>query len=159
MLFFLDASAIMKRYYPERGAGTIEALLSSSPATDRFYVSELSLLEVTAGIVRRVAPGVVASDALAQFRHDSGPLFHVRPLGAGVLEVALQVDETYRLRSGDAIQLGTALHSASISAPIPIIMVTSDRELLAAARQSGLTTLDPTHPTAMAQLQTLRAAP
>ncbi len=49
-VFYLDTSAIIKRYRRESGTDLVDQLLESPRAEDRFCTSFLTVLELTSGI-------------------------------------------------------------------------------------------------------------
>ena len=51
-LFYLDTSALVKRYRTERGTEVVEQLLANFPPEDRFFTSFLSIIELTSAILR-----------------------------------------------------------------------------------------------------------
>ncbi len=64
------------------------------------------------------------------------------PITDSVVTDATHLTRRFALRSGDAIHLATALQ-AQREVPSELVFVTSDKELVAAARASGLDVLDP----------------
>lgn len=51
-LYFLDTSAIVKRYFREQGHEWIEALHNSAPGHE-LYIAQIALVEVVASICRK----------------------------------------------------------------------------------------------------------
>src|SRR6266576_2494494 len=113
-VFYLDASAIVKRYRAESGTAVVDELLTRPRPTDEFLTSFFSVLEVTAAILRlalsRQLDDFYARQILARFRQDRRDRLGVLPLDNTVVVTAISVVERYRLRSGDAIHLATALN-------------------------------------------------
>ena len=146
-IFYLDTSAVVKRYRSERGTEVIARLFDDPESEDRFYSSFLSILEFTSGILCLVKGDQlrerVANEVLARFRRDIREIFRGWPLDNDIVTEAVAVVERHKLRSGDAIHLATAISLFSIATGPQVVMVTSDRELLRAAEVSGITTLDP----------------
>jgi len=97
-----------------------------------------------------------ARHILARFRQDRRDRLGVLPLDNTVVVTAISVVERYRLRSGDAIHLATALTVSSLTPSTLLVLVSSDQELIRAARAAGVTTLDPTDGDAIPQLARLR---
>lgn len=159
-IFYLDTSALVKRYRSERGTEVVARLVSLSASEDRFYFSFLSVIELTSGIMRLVKgnrlPENIANEILARFRQDVRDLYQVWPLDENIARSAVSVVKDHRLRSGDAIHLATALAVASLAPDVPFILVSADKELLEAGTSAGLTALDPEEPTALQQLMRIR---
>lgn len=146
-IFYLDTSALVKRYRSEPGTEVVEELLSEPSPDDRFFVSFLSVLELTSAILRLVRGGQAredtANEVLASFRRDLHDLLEVWPLNEGIAIAAVSAVERHRLRSADALHLATAQTIAALAPGARVVMVSSDRELLDAAEAAGLTPLDP----------------
>jgi len=160
-VFYIDTSALVKRYRTEQGAGVVEVLLSDPLPEDRFFLSFLSVIELTSGILRlargRQLREETASEILARFRGDIRTLFRIWPLNEEVAADALSQVEEHRLRSADAIHLATAQKIASLASGATVVMVSSDQELLDATHATGLVILDPRAPGSLEKLKQLRA--
>lgn len=158
-VFYLDTSALVKRYRTERGTEVVEQLLANPSPEDRFFISFLSIIELTSGITRLLRGGQLREDSaneiLAAFRRDIRELFRVWPLDDEVAIAAVGVAEEFGLRSADAIHLATAQRIAPLTPDAPV-MVSSDRELLNAAAAAGLIALDPQVPGSAERLKQLR---
>ena len=160
-VFYVDTSALVKRYRTEQGTGVVEALLSDLLPEDRLFLSFLSVIELTSGILRlargRQLREETASEILARFRGDIRTLFKIWPLNEEVAADALSTVEEHRLRSADAIHLATAHKIASLVSGTTVVMVSSDQELLDAAHATGIAILDPRAPGSLEKLKELRA--
>lgn len=160
-VFYLDSSALVKRYQHEAGTEVIDELLESASPGDRFYTSFLSVLEVTSAVHRLMVAGQLQEGAgheiLARLRLDLRARFLLWPLNDDVVSAAVSVVELHKLRSADAIHLASALAIVSLVAGLPVVMVSSDRELMRAARAAGLGILHPLDSDALARLRRLRA--
>lgn len=159
-IFYLDTSALVKRYRTEQGTEVIEALLANPLPEDRFFVSFLSIIELTSGVLRLTKGGQLSEDTaneiLARFRRDLRELFRVWPLNEEVAVSAVTVVEEHKLRSADALHLATAQRIASLAPGAQTVMVSSDSELLRAAGVAGLITLDPQARESIETLKQLR---
>lgn len=152
--FFLDTSAIVKRYLPETGTDWIRRL--SDPATGNVIVlSELTLVEVAAALsARHRAPSGIPrrarDSALALFLRHFTDEYEVTAVSRPILDRAVALTQRHRLRGYDAVQLATALAAgdALLSAGLAgLAFVAADADLAAAARAGGLVADDPNrHP-------------
>ena len=146
-VFYLDTSAIVKRYRNEPGTEVIDRLFGVPQAETRFYTSFLTTLELTSSILRLVRGGQlgrsVADNVLARFRQDSQGTFRVWPLTDAIVNGAVAVVEQHQLRAADAIHLATAASIFRLAPESDSVLVSSDRELLEAAMRSGMSVLDP----------------
>jgi len=159
-LFYLDTSAIVKRYRSETGTEVIIQLVDNANPDDRFYTSFLSILELTSAIMRLVRGGqlskATAGEILARFRVDVQEIIQVWPLDNEIVAGAVQVVEEHRLRSGDAIHLATVNALDLISAEDSVIVVSSDDELVDAARAAAFDSLNPMTAESVHHLRQLR---
>ena len=150
-VYYLDTSVILKRYRDEQGTEVVDRLLSEPQPDDRFYTSFLSVLEVRAGIARLVRSGQLdttfAGHLLATFQEDTQRILQLWPLDNSILSAAVDVADHHGLRSGDAIHLATAASIFRLAPELKKVLVSSDRELLEAAVDSGMEVLDPQNPT------------
>ena len=152
--YFLDSSAIVKRYLPEVGTPWIRQ--RCDPATGAAIVlGAITAVEVAAALAaRHRATGergkVAHDDALALFLHHRDTAYDIIDLDRAILDQAIALPQRHRLRGYDAIQLATALaadralRAANLS---PLTFIAADRDLLVAARAEGLAVDDPNeHP-------------
>ena len=159
-VFYLDTSALVKRYRTEQGTEVVEELLANPSPDDRFFICFLSIIELTSGVLRLATGGQLRGDTanriLARFRLDVRELFRVWPLNEQVAAEAVTVAEQHKLRSGDAIHLAAAQQIAGAASGAQVVMVSSDRELVDAAQAAGLAALDPQASGSAAKLKELK---
>jgi predicted nucleic acid-binding protein len=114
--FFLDASAVVKRYSSEIGSAWIRTL-TESPADHNIVLGEITLAEVAAALAaKHRAPGGTSQqerdEALALFLSHCDSEYTLVTISREVIERAVQLTQSYRLRGYDAVQLATALRLA-----------------------------------------------
>jgi uncharacterized protein len=147
-LFFVDSSALAKRYTNEIGTGWVRSWISAS-AGNKITISELALVEIFSVFARRAYEGDMTASTAERFRnvflrHVGEEYLVIRTRGAQ-LAVAQKLVTTYvalGLRSLDAIQLASALE-AQIVLGSPLTFVSADKKLRAAATAEGFKTEDP----------------
>ena len=147
-VYFLDTSAVVKRYVQETGTAWIRAL--TDPAEGHFlYWARITDVELTAALARRrrqanLSP-VQAAAALRQFRTDFVQDFRIAEITIPLLQRASDLTDMHVLRAYDAVQLALALE---VQSQIPsLVLVSADQGLNAAAAAEGLPVEDPnTHP-------------
>jgi predicted nucleic acid-binding protein len=61
-LIYLDTSVIVKRYRREQGNDFIDALFQNPFHTNTFYTSILSVLELTAAVMRLISGAQLADE-------------------------------------------------------------------------------------------------
>ena len=136
MICFFDASALVKRYVAEPGSEDVERLLKK----DLPAVARLSEVEVASAIERRCREGSFgAADrdrAIAALRRDVRS-FLVVETTAAVVERALALLARHPLRTGDALQLASAIELRQ-RLEYRVSFAAFDRRLAEAARREGL---------------------
>ena len=134
---FFDASALIKRYVREPHSAAVRRWLTSGPVV----ISRLSEVEVVSGLARLGREGAIAAPrrdrAIAAFTRDIGA-WHVVELSGEVSALARALLLRHPLRSGDAIQLASALRLQQITHLPLTAFVAYDARLLAAAAAEGL---------------------
>jgi predicted nucleic acid-binding protein len=146
--YFLDTSAIVKRYVLETGTAWVRTLVA--PATGNFiYLARITEVEVTAAIARRRGqPGLSvaeASAALGLFRQDLAQDYRIAEITVPLLRQAAFLADTHALRGYDAVQLAATLE-VRLQVPL-LILVSGDGDLNTAAAAEGLPVENPNmHP-------------
>jgi predicted nucleic acid-binding protein len=157
MPLFLDACALAKRYIPE-GESTrrMQQITGRFDRWGGFIVSSLIEPEVISAFgkyARAQTPHEVHyyrnhPRIVNAFRRDlSLPTFTIIPVTDEEVEAAadlLRAHPEYAIGAADAIHLATALAlTAQGRSGTPLVFVTADKGLAAAARQHGLTVFNP----------------
>ena len=147
MLYFLDTSALVKRYRAERGTELVDAVFEDR--ANAMLISALSIAEVARALDTHVRRGEIsAGDA----RLALSKLYAECHAGAlGVLDIqrrylfhANDLILQFHLTAPDAIILATAL---TLAPQTPIFVCADTRSgLLHAAETSGLSILNPLSP-------------
>lgn len=151
--YFTDSSALVKRYVQERGSAWIASLLAPFPHED-VHIVVVTPVEIVAALMRRSRSGTMteadAKTTCAQFLADLPLDYQVVELTDTLVTSAIGLAQKYKLRGYDAVQLAAAteVNRLSLAAgATPLIFISGDRELNAAAQSEGLTVDDPNaHP-------------
>jgi predicted nucleic acid-binding protein len=150
--FYLDTSAVVKRYLPETGTAWIRTL--TDPINGHtIIVGEITLVEVAAALAaRHRAPGGITrqerDDALALFLRHYMNEYEVTAISRPILNHAVNLTQNHRLRGYDAVQLATALavNAVLTVAGLPMLtFVAADNDLVAAAHAEGLAAENPNY--------------
>jgi uncharacterized protein len=147
--YFLDTSAIIKRYIFEPGQAWVLSLCNPAQGHD-LYISQAALVEVVAAICRRAREksiSIAERDRLITvFRHDSKQGYNIWPVTIDLYNAAGDLCRSHRLRAYDAVQLACALalrqYTLTNQAPEPIF-VCADVGLLDIAGIEGLRVENP----------------
>jgi uncharacterized protein len=148
--YYLDASAVIKRYADESGSAFVSEILEPADRHD-LHMSDVGAVEVIASLARRGRDGVrVAPDfeaAIRHFQNDfAGRWIEVRTTPA-LLLAARRLAVQHFLRGYDAVHLAAAIEAEATSRfahDAEFLAVSSDTLLNAAARAEGLRVVDPT---------------
>jgi len=148
--FFLDASALAKRYTPEVGTALLNHLFANI-SLDRLYVFNVGMAEVLSLLVRKRNAGQVSaadfSQALVELGAEIVSSTILRKIVAdnALVTAALPLIEVHSINATDAILLRLALNLAAQlrAAGTDLVLVASDQRLLGSAQAEGLVTFDP----------------
>lgn len=148
-VYYLDASALVKRYVAEPGSSWLRSLLSSSQVQLAF-TSRMTIIEVISAFARRVRDGSLTSGeftaAADAFRGDCLHDYQIMPPTIEVVDLACSLLKRHPLRAYDATHLASALSAQkflSTEALPPLIFLSADDRLMDAASAEGLATDDP----------------
>jgi uncharacterized protein len=116
--YFLDSSALIKRYVEERGTEWVRAI-TAPDAGHGIVVAQIAPIEIVSGIVRRARDG----SFLDRTVHDTRLLidlhasreYRVVALTDEVVRRAEDLLEHRSLRASDAVQLASALEASGSS--------------------------------------------
>jgi predicted nucleic acid-binding protein len=134
--YFVDSSALAKRYRVEPGSIRLSALLRTA---DQIFISRLTVIEVSAALVRRARQAKAPEDlkiALDLLDFEVGNTFDVLELDEPVPTHALAATRQYGLRGADAIQFAAAIVARRRKSN-QVTFVSCDDELNAAAAAEG----------------------
>lgn len=148
--FFLDASALGKRYVVEIGTPLINHLFDTVSKT-RMLALLLGVGEIVSILVRRRNAGQISEkafqQAMAEFRAEviDAPDFSLQSVTDDWILASLPLIEQHALNATDAIILRCALQVADTlrQTDDDLVMITSDVRLVRAAQRTGLITWNP----------------
>jgi predicted nucleic acid-binding protein len=150
-IYFLDSSALVKRYVTETGSSWIRAL-TDPDAHNPLIIARITWVEVLSALARRQREGSLASDGVVQaihtFRYDLNTQYQVSELDPAVAEAAGELVIRHPLRAYDAVQLASALRvqsDLSRTESPALTFLTADDRLIAIAQTEGLLTDNPSH--------------
>lgn len=138
--FFLDTSALFKRYRWEEGSATVEGLFTRQASR---LIAEVTLLEVVSNLRRLLDVDRLITDEefdvlLATFFDDlASEVLQVVRLSHAVLATSLDLACRRYVTPLDAVQLASAL-----ALPESPVFVCADQKLLCLAEELGLETVD-----------------
>jgi uncharacterized protein len=147
--YYLDASALVKRYVDEVGSNWLRQLVD--PLLDStVYISQMAIVEVISALTRRMREGSVMPQDFAALRDalwgDCFREYSIIPPSQALVESACVLLERHQLRAYDAVHLATALsvqQYLDTEGHPPLIFVSADEQLNRASVSEGLETKDP----------------
>lgn len=147
MIYFLDSSALAKRYLTEKGSLRMRRLLERK--ADAFYQSFLTAVELASALYRRLREREISSEELAfmlrAYVTHSHQDYLLVPYSDTLMERASALLAHHALRALDAIQLGSALELKN-RLPVdelPVTFISADERLVEAARREHLDAKNP----------------
>jgi predicted nucleic acid-binding protein len=147
--YYLDSSALVKRYVAEIGTAWVTSLCAASSG-HILYVARITGAEIVAALFRRTRSGTLnpsdAQSAATRFKYDFRNRYQVAEVTESLIDSAMSLAEKHGLRGYDSVQLAAALELQSVRAALslaPITFVCADDQLNAVATVEGLLIEDP----------------
>jgi uncharacterized protein len=147
--YFLDTSALVKRYIMEHGSAWIRIITASS-ADNTIIIAPITQVEVFSGISRRkrekaISERTARAIRLMLNRHIKREYTTIE-LTASLTQLAQDLLDKYPLRAYDSIQCAAAIISNNrlvMAGLDPLVFVSADTRLLTVATSEGLNIDDP----------------
>jgi hypothetical protein len=144
VIWFADASALVKRYVNELGSHWLRREL----AHHQIIIVNITSVEIVAALGRRFRQGDISEFALYQARkrfltHRARGQYQIIEMNAPIVEEAMRVAVTHDLRAYDAVQLATGIITAKGIERNRFFFVTADSQLEAAGAAEGLQVENP----------------
>ena len=147
--FYLDSSAVVKRYSTETGSKFVIKLMSPS-ARNRLYSVKITEVEVCAALTRKrkglKMTTAAVTKSVKRFRRNFAARFIKSDITDSLISEAIRLSDRHTLRGYDAVQLAAALQANGerISRKLsPLTFVSADAELNNAAQAEGLAIENP----------------
>jgi predicted nucleic acid-binding protein len=148
-VYFLDSSALVKRYVTETGSSWIQTIADQA-AGHTLVVARITWVEVLAAFARLQResnlPSTDIATAVRAFYYDWDAQYEVVELDAALAQEAGQLVQQHPLRAYDSVQLASALRLLPLFAQTnaaSLLFVSADKRLLAVAQTAGLTVENP----------------
>ena len=140
--YFIDTSALFKRYIPEQGTEELDNIFKQDAA---FYISDVTIIEVISNLKRKSEITKELDENLykkikSEFYNDIAHenIKTVSVLSKTIIEATNLIDKRY-ITPLDSLQLATALQLNSENGNI--IFICSDKKLFILAEKCGLKSL------------------
>ncbi len=162
-IFYVESSALVKRYLPERGSEVADQLLDGRTDSEFLVVSILSALELKS-VFARLVKGRRITDAesrelLANFWADRTKLSSILPFDNVLIEEAGHHLDRHPVKTLDAIHLAAVfrMRETAQRSGHRLVVVACDQEVLDACRDEQIDVLDPEVDGASQKLKAIRA--
>jgi predicted nucleic acid-binding protein len=150
-VYYLDSSALVKRYVTETGSPWLRAELYAS-ARNPVVIARITWVEVLTALARRQREGTLARqdllEVVRQLRHHLDTQYQVVELDGPLTERAGELVMRHPLRAYDAVQLAAAMQvyeDLARAQGLVLVFLSADDRLLSAAQTEGLSTDNPNH--------------
>ena len=151
--YYLDTSALGKRYVEEVGSDWVRAL-TAPDAGHALLTARITMAEIYSVLARRRREGSAQADACAvaaqAFTAHSKTEYRFIELDINIISLARDLLDRYPLRAYDSVQLASAsaANQALVDRELPaLVFVSADDRLLKAATAEGLAVENPNlHP-------------
>jgi uncharacterized protein len=151
--YFLDSSALVKRYVHEDGTAWVRRLTRRTSG-HRIYLARITPVEVTAAVARRrkgrTLTTAKAASILHRFRQHLAGRYRLIDLTPALFDEAMRLANRQSLRAYDAVQLAAALkirQEHQDAGFTPVTLISADQALNDAAAAEGMPVDDPrVHP-------------
>lgn len=152
-VYFLDSSALLKRYVPEVGTAWIQSI-TDAQSQNLLIVAHIAWVEICSAIARRQREGSISStqtnQVLAALRAHWNTQYFIVAIDHTLIDLAGQLVNQHPLRAYDAVQLASALSiQGQLASPsvTSLTFLTADTRLLAIAQSESLLADNPNlHP-------------
>lgn len=147
--YFLDSSAVVKRYINELGSGFVDRLVDPENG-DNVFLAQITRVEVASAFARRKKGKTLtdkdAAAALASFTVDLDDIYLTLDITTDVVAAAALIATKHAVRGYDAVQLAAALaanHNLTENGYNPLTFVSADGDLNSTAIAEGLGVVNP----------------
>jgi predicted nucleic acid-binding protein len=140
-----DSSGLVKRYVDETGSDWVRAIVSPAQG-NVISIADVTRAEVVSALARRAREGTITlderDDLTQTFQAHAATQYQLVPTEPWIVDLAVDLIQRHPLRAYDALQLATALivNRALIADGLPpLVFISADDRLIAAAQAEGLT--------------------
>ncbi|MCX9013038.1 MAG: type II toxin-antitoxin system VapC family toxin [Candidatus Methanoperedens sp.] len=139
--YFLDTSALVKRYHAEKGTNVIDRIFSEEDKA--IVISSICITEMVSALNRKKEEKVISKEdldvALSKFFHDAIKDFLILELDDGHIKDSIVLVLKRSLRTLDALQLAVAIGLKELKP----IFVCADKKLASVAEKEGIEAINP----------------
>lgn len=148
--YFLDSSALVKRFTRETGMSRVVSFFRRSNANS-IYIARITPVETASGLAKQNRIGSLSSDrfdkAMVRLVRANESRYIFAEINDDLVRTAIPMVLRYGLRGFDAIQLAAAIGVAKLRRSVGVselVFVSADNHLNRAALAEGLIVENPT---------------
>ena len=162
IFFYLEPSALLKRYRREIGTDVMNELFWNKLESELFFTSYLSILEVMS-VATRYRKGRLLKQrsyrkVLESLNRDAVNSFIISPIADPIVSASAPLILKHALSVPDSLHLATILSIRQTMPETELCLVASDQRLTEAAKAEGFLVMNPEQPGATDMLRTIRTA-
>ena len=161
-VYYLETSALVKKYRTEKGTEVVAELFQHKQRSDVVVTSYFTVVEITSVATRLLRAGALTNRAyqviMGNLSRDMREAVRLHPVSDSVLSEAISLTQNHALRAPDAIHVATALDVRAGVSVNPFYFLGSDSRLNTVCRSSGLVVLDPEGANALDALRNFRSS-
>jgi predicted nucleic acid-binding protein len=161
-VYYLETSALVKKYRTERGTEVVAELFQHRRGSDVFVTSYFTVVEITSVTTRLLRAGALTSQAyqviMGNLLRDLRETVRLQSVSDIVLGESIRLTQDHALRAPDAIHAATALGVKASIPGQPFYFLGSDARLNTACQSSGLSVLDPEEANSLETLRNFRSS-
>ena len=159
-IFYLDTSAVMKRYRSETGSDVVAELFGKLANSNALATSELTVLEMNSALARLLESRQMTQGeyqkTLDRFARDIDLYgLTVMPVHSELVTEAISVVRGYSLRALDALHFTSAMTASELPGNQNLYMVSADRKIIEVCVRHGIPSLNPLADDALSRLRSL----
>jgi predicted nucleic acid-binding protein len=150
--YYVDTSALVKRYIDEAGSDWVRATFRQSPLPSVIFVN-LAIVEMTSALARRRRESLLTPAEYGQiqdmFRSDCLNEYRIVTAAEGIIDEANRLLERHPLRAYDAVHLATAVvtnRHLLAEGLAPLVFLSADDRLNEAASAEEIAVHNPNSP-------------
>lgn len=161
-VFYLETSAILKRYKSEKGSDVVTELIEGKRTDETFVTSHLSVFEVNC-VAARLLKGRLRrrrqyETMIGTFVQDISKYgITVLPLQDAIVSECIELLPAYTLRTADALHFATAIRIKRALGKKSFYMVSTDKDIVEACARYQLDVFNPESDTAVSKLHAVRS--
>ena len=151
--YYFDADAQVKLHLSEAGSvwvrGLARATETNGELLHQLYTVDVSQVEVSAALAVAFRAGRIDAEtqaaAFERYFSEVADTFQLIPVNAGLIVEAVQLTQKHSLKALDAFHVAAALQLSRVLAEFefPLTVVSSDHQVLTAARAENLPVENP----------------